>query len=314
MAFDDFCRVAGRSALPASPATVCAYLGTLFEAGTIRGQSLRPYVAAIGAQHRRLCQPDPTSHELVKLARRGFAAADARRRSGAPLRSAAYPATAAAFCLTRALSAADTPDFRFWAVVCVGFLISARPASVLALSPEAVRISGAAVSLELRVFKYGESGSSPRVSLLIPTTGDDDPIRRLFLRLLASSPAVAFATPFFSYSDLVAATADGLRGVAARPPPGTRFTPRSLRSGGITAAYAVGVPLERIMRLSNHASLAVVMRHYLDPLVPPTPAARVFFQRFVPSSRSLPLPAAPVSPSVGNPSAAELSTMLRSGI
>jgi hypothetical protein len=85
-----------------------------------------------------------------------------------------------------------------------------------------------------------------------------------------------------------------------------------LRSGGITAAYAVGVPLERIMRLSNHASLAVVMRHYLDPLVPPTPAARVFFQRFVPSSRSLPLPAAPVSLSVGNPSAAELSIMLLS--
>jgi hypothetical protein len=40
-----------------------------------------------------------------------------------------------------------------------------------------------------------------------------------------------------------------------------------LRSGGITAAYAVGVPLERIMRLSNHASLAVVMRHYLDDVL-----------------------------------------------
>jgi hypothetical protein len=150
--------------------------------------------------------------------------------------------------------------------------------------------------------------------VLIPTTGEDDPIRRLFMRLLASTRADAFAIPFFSRCDLVAAIADGLRGVAARPPLGTRFTPRSLRSGGITAAYAVGVPLERIMRLSNHASVAVVMRQYLDPLVTPTPAARVFFQRFVPFSRSLPLPAAPVSPSVGNTSAAELSTMLRSGI
>jgi hypothetical protein len=282
VAFAAFCRVTGRNALPASPATVCAYLGTLFEGGSIRGQSLRPYVAAIGAQHRRLVLSDPTCHELVKLARRGFVAADARRRSGAPLRSAAYPATAAMFCLNRALAAVDTPSLRFWSVVSVGFLLSTRPASVLALSPDAVRVTATAVTLELRVFKYGESGFHPRVSLLVPTAVACDPIRSLFLRLLASTPVSAAATPWFTYRDLVAATAAGLQGVSARPPPGARFTPRSLRSGGITAAYAVGVPLERIMRLSNHASAAVVMRHYLDPLVPPTPAARVFFQRFVP--------------------------------
>jgi hypothetical protein len=166
MAFE-YCRVAGRSALPASPQTLCTYLGTLFEAGSIRVQSLQPYVTAIGAQLCHFCQPYPMSHELFKLARRIFAAADARRHSGAPLQSSAYPATAAALCLTSALSAADISDFRFWAVVCVRFFIIARPASVLALSPDAVRISGAAVTLELRVFKHGESGSSPRVSLLM---------------------------------------------------------------------------------------------------------------------------------------------------
>jgi hypothetical protein len=248
-----------------------------------------------------MAMPDPTAHDLVKLTRRGFGAADARRRSGAPMRSAAFPAAAAAFCLGRALAVTDTPTLRYWAVVSVCFLISARPASVLALSPDAVRISSTAVMLELRIFKYEESGSSPRVSLVIPTTGDDDPIRRLFLRLLACTPVSSAAAFWFNHHDLVATTAAGLRGVAARPIPGARFTPCSLRSGGITAAYAVGVPLERIMRLSNHASAAVAMRHYLDPLVPPTPAARVFFQRFVPSWRSLPLPAVPVLPSVGAP-------------
>jgi hypothetical protein len=67
-----------------------------------------------------------------------------------------------------------------------------------------------------------------------------------------------------------------------RPPDCARFprlrrpahyTARSLRSGGISAAYAAGVPLERIMRVSNHASTAVVLRHDLDPLMPQTPAA-----------------------------------------
>jgi hypothetical protein len=127
---------------------VCAYLGWLFEGGTLRGQSIGTYIAAIGAHHRRLALTDPTAQELVKLARRGFAAADARRRTGAPARSAAYPAVAAAYCLNHALAAVDSPSLRYWAVVCVGFLLSARPDSVLALSADAVRVSASADSLE----------------------------------------------------------------------------------------------------------------------------------------------------------------------
>mgnify|MGYP003476553559 FL=1 len=101
------------------------------------------------------------------------------------------------------------------------------------------------------------------------------------------------------HRDLFGATAAGVRAVGAIAPPGTHYTPRSLRSGGIKAAYAAGVPLERIMRVSNHVSTAVVLRHYLDPLVAPTPAARVFIDRFLPAARVLPVPAAPVSLSVG---------------
>jgi hypothetical protein len=296
--FERFCSSAARCALPASPATVCAYLGTLFDGGRLRGTSIRPYVAAIGAQHRRLALNDPTAHTLVALARRGFAAADARRRTGAPPRSAAYPAEAALHCLHAALRASDSATLRYWAAVAVGFLISARPASIAGLTPDAVRLSPNAVLLELRVFKYGTSGHAPRVSLYIPTAGEPDPIRRLFSVLLADS--LRPGAPWFNMRDLSAAAAAGLRAVAAIAPPGARYTPRSLRSGGITAAYAVGVPMERIMRVSNHASTAVVLRHYLDALVPPTPAARVFFDRFVPAARSLSVPVPPVSFSVGN--------------
>jgi hypothetical protein len=49
VAFVAFCRTAGRNDLPASPAIVCFYLCTLFKGSSIRGQSLWPYVAAIGA-------------------------------------------------------------------------------------------------------------------------------------------------------------------------------------------------------------------------------------------------------------------------
>lgn len=70
--------------------------------------------------------------------------------------------------------------------------------------------------------------------------------------------------------------------------------PRSLRVGGISVAYAVGVPFERIMRLSNHVSTSVVLRHYLDPLLLETAAARVFFSQFLPR-RMLPGPVLPIS-------------------
>jgi hypothetical protein len=220
------------------------------------------------------------------MARRGFAAADARRRTRAPLRSAAYPADAALYCLYAALRPdSNVALLRYWAVVAVGFLISARSASVLGLSPDAGRVTPEAIYVELWVFKYG-------------TSGEADPIYLLFTRLV-QLPCTRRSAPFFRAHDLGASA--GLRAVSAIAPPGTYITPRSLRCGGITAACAAGVPLERIMRVSNHSTAAVVLRHYLDPLVPLTRAARIFFDRFVPATRALSLPAAPVSPAVGIP-------------
>jgi hypothetical protein len=55
------------------------------------------------------------------------------------------------------------------------------------------------------------------------------------------------------------------------------------------------------MRVRNHVSTAVVLRHYLDPLVAPAPNALVFFDLFLPIARFPPVPADPVSFYVGNP-------------
>jgi hypothetical protein len=110
-------------------------------------------------------------------------------------------------------------------------------------------------------------------------------------------------TVIFVQRDLLGATATGLLAVNAinrpLPSPGTHFTLRFLCSGCITAAYAAGVPLERILRVRKRVSTTVVLRHCLDPLVAPTAAARVFFARFLPVARVFPVPAAPVSFYVG---------------
>jgi hypothetical protein len=190
------------------------------------------------------------------MARCGFAAADGRRRSGAPPRSVAYPAASALHCLYAALRTPTSLRLQYWAAVVVGFLISARPASIVGLTPDAMRLSPDAVLVELRVFKYGKSGHAPRVSICIPTSGEGDLIRQFF-HLRITSVSVP-SLPWFCSRDLSTAPAADLCSVGAVAPPGTRYTPQSLRSGGISAAYAVGVPMERIMRVSNHGSTAVV--------------------------------------------------------
>jgi hypothetical protein len=186
-AFERFCAYAGRTALPSSPATVGSYLRTLFEGERLRGTSLRPYVAAIGAQHLRLALPDPISHVLLAMARRGLASADARRRGGAPPRSAAYPAGVALSCLRVALRAETTVLLRYWAAVTVGFLLSARPASICGLSADEVRLEHDGVLVELRVLKYGSSGFSPRVAICIPAEGESDEVRGRISKLLATT-------------------------------------------------------------------------------------------------------------------------------
>jgi hypothetical protein len=115
-------------------------------------------------------------------------------------------------------------ELRYCAAVAVGFSICARPASLVALTPDSVRVAPAAVLVELRVFKYGTFGRSPRLALSLPTDGESDQIRRLFVRLFGD--ATCREEPWFSLRTLSAAAADGLRAAAAVAPPGTRYTPR----------------------------------------------------------------------------------------
>jgi hypothetical protein len=112
---------------------------------------------------------------------------------------------------------------RFWASVAVGFLISARPASMAGLTAASVRLSPEAVLVELKVFKNGTSGSAQRVSLYIPTAGDPDSIRRLFRRLLSN--ATRPDAPWFCLHDLSLAAAAGLHAVTAVAPRHPLYSP-----------------------------------------------------------------------------------------
>lgn len=167
------------------------------------------------------------------------------------------------------------------------FPVCSRPTASRYLKRADVELSAAQITLQLRFSKYSERGSAPRVALRVPVAPrGPDLIRTLFTRLCRaadSSQSYLFACssslplPASNLtSTLEAPVCSPLSPVALRPPAPNGHAPRSLRSGGISAAYAAGVSLPVIMRLSNHYSSAVVHKHYLDALAPPSAAGDVF--------------------------------------
>lgn len=271
--------------LPTTPATVTCYLGAIYASGRVRGGSIRPYIAAIGSQHRRCGFSDPTKDPLVRAARQGYRSSDLARAGGPPTRSAPLPARCALRALQSALDSRSPERLQYWGLMALGFLLCSRPTSVRLLECEDVDIRSDCVTLQMRQFKGGESGSIPRIAVRIPTPMNPtpDPISLLFRRLLeASSPNEPRLFPQATAGTM----ASGLSELVSRevPPRGTSYTPRSLRSGGMSAANAIGVPLPSIMRLSHHTCTQTVHRHYLDALLPACSAGRIFFQRFLPTT------------------------------
>jgi hypothetical protein len=77
------------------------------------------------------------------------------------------------------------------------------------------------------------------------------------------------------------------------------IVPGPFGAGASAPRTRLAFPWNASCAVSNHASTAVVLRHYLDPLMPPTPAARILFNRLVPAPRALPVPVSPVAFPVG---------------
>lgn len=104
------------------------------------------------------------------------------------------------------------------------------------------------ITIQMVTFKYVERVFAPRIALRIPLPRLPDPIFELLRKLGASASgpdAYLFPGRSSSVAITVAALLTFLDALVAyvHPPAGTKFTARSLRSGGISAAYAVGVRL-----------------------------------------------------------------------
>jgi hypothetical protein len=268
-----------RCPLPASVETVGCHLGYLFRQGRVTGTSIRPYLAAIRAIYTCTGFQSPTEYPVITALRTGYIRATSDRVASRPS-SVALPSSLGALALTRAIRPSrPSPD----AAIATGFFLALRPMSIRGLHSDDFSLTPANAFFRLHREK-GNAGQRRDRVIRLPLSMTPDSVFKL-ITFLVHCKAGKFMFPFSS-AQLNHHHIRLSRKGAHSPPPLGRFTCHYLRSGCISAAHSIGVPLSRIMALTGHSSSQVLIRHYLDASISPCPSARDLFGRLLPPTSS----------------------------
>jgi hypothetical protein len=298
--FRRFCTSNRLVAMPASTATVIQFIVHLFREGRVHGTSLTPYLAAINRAHVDAGHPAPAVGPQVTSAKRGLNAIDglagtpvrlplqfARRPPAAPHR-APLPATVALDIVRLGLSTTDPVLRVAAAAVTHAFVFFARASSAMAATVDSYCFQpDGSLIFRQDVSKRGR-GAWLRTLPCAGTVSGDSAHPLLLLRRvydmrrrtqLSSGRTLLFTSTANQASP--SAQLDRylqrlLLHVHAPVPAGFRFSSHSLRAGAATAALSINVPQLVLMAWGGWRSTTSLPR-YVDPLVAPSPAARIFF-------------------------------------
>jgi integrase len=155
--FEDWCRDAGRVALPATAQTVAAYLAHLAVDRGLKATTADAHLTAIRAVHRGAGAPLPdglAARKVVVAAQRREAARDGRYgpRKAVPVMAADLSAIVAACDLETAAGLRDR------AVILLGFALLARRAELAALSlSDLEHVPGAGLAVTIRASKTDQA-------------------------------------------------------------------------------------------------------------------------------------------------------------
>lgn len=307
--FCTWCAENSLEPLPATPRMIVAYIGTLAERGSIGADSLQPYLSAINAMHADHGFERPALGHMVARARQGMRRSQAlvqTRDTRVPL-----PADAVMRILQSTLAARPSLEQRpprerlaflrrRYAVV-LAFVFMGRQDSCVHLRADDHGIDDS--FLWLRLTEKQKRGWRFRRVIRLPLTAHAVRRHASALPLLAQlgraylaarEAALAFSsragarepTALFQLpGEQPPRTADmstwlsqtlSEEGISAAY--GFAYQGHSLRSGGSSAAEAVGVSRYRGNWLGGWSQQGRTRElHYLDPSVLPTPAAFAFF-------------------------------------
>lgn len=260
--FREWCRMAGREALPASPTTVCDYLAMLADAGA-KVSTIGRRLAAISQLHQAAGYVPPPTHDwAVRQVMAGI-----RRHHGAPARQKV------AISGRQLASLVPEDDDRLAALrdralLLIGFLGAFRRSELAALDVEDVQFTDDGLRVMLRRSKTDQEGhGEPRG---VPRKGKlaTDPVRALRAWLTASGITTgALWRPINRHGQLQsgrmspAAVADVVKRACARMGLDPNdYGGHSLRAGLATAA-AKGHAPEHVIRRQGGWRSAVVQRY-----------------------------------------------------
>lgn len=268
VAFETWCNQSGRSAMPATPETVAAYVAA--HAGQLRPATLQRRVAGISVAHQMMMgytrEKSPTNTTVVRATLEGI-----RRTFGdAPDQHA--PAGIGEIRRMVARIPADTlTGARDRALLLVGFALAARRSELVALMADDLEPRPEGFAVRIRRSKTDQTGRGDVRALARGTDPETCPVIALEHWLTVAGIT---AGPLFRRIDRWGHVGDGALSpatvalvvknaakLAGMDP--ARFAGHSLRAGFCTTAAARGASDRAISRQTGHSANSRVLRTYI---------------------------------------------------
>jgi len=249
----------GVSALPASTAMIVTFVGRLYRSRRIAAISLKPIMAAMRMRHVAAGVSNPCDDEEVREAQAGFWRAGLDLRPVHKLQRLPLPA-AVAWRLADLTSRSPSARRRHLTAVVMQFWWMRRAGDITRLTFGDVdaRVDG---STHYKVARHKTEVTTGLLARSLPR--DPGPhldlphvlLGRFVIELRAAgrAPSARFFTscaPATASAVMTGWLRDGLRCLGVTPPVGPCYSSHSLKSGGATAANAIGINRGAIAALS----------------------------------------------------------------
>jgi site-specific recombinase XerD len=264
--FESWCRQRELSALPATPATVCAFLAAQAGLGK-RASTLGRRLASIKYFHGIAGEPSPTGDEAIKATLSGI-----RRSIGsAPVRKRA--ATSDIVLGMVGTTGSETlRQLRDRAILLIGFASAMRRSELVALNVEDLEWTAEGLMLRIRKSKTDQEGAGASVAVPRGETACPVAALKAWLEAANITDGPVFRRILNKVSQRVTDRRLAARNIARIVKdnaerlgfdPST-FGAHSLRSGLVTSAVKRGVNLLKICDQTRHKSVEVLRVYCRD--------------------------------------------------
>lgn len=266
--FERWCVGRGITAMPATPATVCAYITDFAAYGAAAG-TIECACAAIAAEHETEGHANPIADPAVKAVRRGI-----RRTLGtAPRRQSRPLNTEEIRCMIAQIDRTNARGARDAALILIGFASALRRSELAGLDLADIEPKPEGLLVRVRKSKTDPEARGQLVGVAHGHHVETDPVAALdaWLTHRGREPGQLFRGFHLDRIGSRPFTGSGLARMlkdraAAAGIPSERVSGHSLRAGHATTAALAGVGLDRIAAQTRHTRISTLVEHYIRPL------------------------------------------------